>query len=85
MQSCTGDSRGENMGKKSRELSGHETLAGYWCHGQNTFKKVQFTKYIVSCLEQLNRRPGPSVGPLVGWTQLTIKPFTTLPSDPRDL
>ena len=36
---------------------------------------------IISCPEQLNRWPCP----LVGWTQLTIKPFTTLPSDPRDL
>ena len=36
---------------------------------------------VFSCPEQLNRWPCPLVGP----TQLTIKPLTTLPSDPRDL
>ena len=34
---------------------------------------------------QLNRWPCLSVRLYLGWTQLTIKPFTTLPSDPRDL
>ena len=40
---------------------------------------------LFSCPQQLNRWPCPLLGWLVGWAPLTIREFTTLQSDPRDL
>ena len=46
---------------------------------------VSFVNLVFSCPEQLNRWPCPLVGWYLGLTPLTIRQFTTLQSDLRDL
>ena len=46
---------------------------------------VSFVNLVFSCPEQLNRTHCPLLGLSVCLTKLTIRVFTTLQSDPRDL
>ena len=64
---------------------GSRTMASTTTRPTGAQRRVNKDRFISWFLAVQNSSIGDLVPWLVRWTQLTIKPFTTLPSDPRDL